>query len=209
MEIELVLDVPSNQRRSFRFSLSEPVFSSEKQQYHCCYEVTGLFGTRGPRYANGRDPLEAIDGGLYALTVVANCLPSTYCVSEEAFSTTRGVGLGFRSLPDLQFGMTLFKRAQFMDALPYLLPYAVRGTGEIQLALGNLLFLAAPSDSIAARVAFNWCEKAAVQGIGQAYQYMAEICRRFPLEFRDKHSDVGRYETLARELGFYLPGVVT
>jgi len=204
-----MLDVPGERRHSFRFSLSTPLPGSEKQRYLCSYEVTGMQGTRGSRFAEGRDPIEAIEGGLYALTAIANCLPSTYCASEEAFSTIRGLGLGFRSLPDLQFGMTLFKRAQFMNALPYLLPYAARGIGELQLAVGSLLFLAAPNDPVTAQVAFQWCEKAAVQGIGQAYQYMADIRRRFPLDFTDEVADVRRYEMLAQGLGFYLPGVVT
>ena len=136
------------------------------------------------------------------MAAVANCLPIWHQCSIGEFSTSGTVGIGFPELPDVQLGMKLYLSARFEEALPLLLPYASKGVGELQLAVGSGLYLWMSDDPAIAVIAFRWCERASRQGIGHAYHYMAELCARFPEVLLPYVASRAAYLDAARQLGF-------
>ncbi len=187
------------------FSITDPHSDPATDQFRCEYLVRGISGAEFPRIVLGSDSMGAIEKALEAITILANCLLGQFDSPEP--SNPRVGALGFRIIPDLQMAIRLYRRGQFVDALPYLMLFVESNVAELQLLVGSALYLARSSDSVIGRSAFRWCEMAAEQGLGQAYAYMTEVCRRFPIEFADEGRNIERYIEQSRALGFIAPGI--
>lgn len=191
------------------FSVHEPLYDELLAMYRSEYSVTGLIGTKGPRYAISRDPLESLLKAIRALTVIANFMRAHFEITASDNGASNNLlteeEMRFPIMPDVQAGVKLYGSANFGDALPCLFPYAQEGIGEMELLVGSALFLWRPSDAGIARAAFVWCERAGSKGIGQAYAYMADICKAFPEEMRDQTNNIPTFIASAKALGYIPP----